>query len=184
MGIEQISRAAGTAIKTGASFGTRMLGRGASVIGWGVGGYSSYKTFGTYSKNDPYNELVAPLDAELEKWRGAMWALLAAPYNKECVLVAEAYVGKTIDVVGSEDFDDRKRVILNRLNALEEVIDIEGEDARGRVAVVQNMMVFEHEYVHEVELLEKDRNKRFLKYGALAVASFVVGTVGNKIGKK
>lgn len=60
--------------------GGRYFGRTTNVIGWGVGALSSVKTFKTYTRKDPYNKLIAPLEEELNKWSSAISCIGRDPY--------------------------------------------------------------------------------------------------------
>ena len=73
----------GTAVGLGAKVLGRTAARTVSVVGWGVTAYSGMKTLATYLKNDPHNQLVAPLKEEQEKWGSAISSIGRDPYHAE-----------------------------------------------------------------------------------------------------
>ena len=59
----------------------RYLGRAAGVIGIGIGLYSSVKTFRTYEKKNPYNQLIDSIKEDIDKWSIAINCIGRKPYE-------------------------------------------------------------------------------------------------------
>lgn len=236
----------------GLRIGTRFLGRSFNVVGWAWSGVSSVKIYRTYTKNDPHNKRLAPLEAELGKWGSAISCIGREPFQEGLCSISEGgatnalgykellrigsgkycspeqeynyeyhlnpddpcatkvikredyvppnpgealklieraieYIGSTEDVSKIENLQERRECVLEDLVAVRKEIKVPYElghdytSVQKKLSVTARKMVgIELDFQGAISVLEYERFKRRLKYGAIAASTALVGVFTTK----